>query len=268
LTRDTVVWAPLGLMLLLGNRSSWYSRRMTTCTANMAAIVLRVSLLLLLLGAPAGAWRRVSWGHIMQVLWLYCPGIGAGEGSWSLLGVAGSAPLYWARRRSPGPGYRAPDMYMMKGWGRMLGTRFHCPKNTPATLFASTSRHRSQRWLLVLCSRNTRHARPRLLKNTLVRWLWRVRVEEARPACRATWCHCGNTNCWLLVVRRNCRNSRVMALFAASCRPLVLTRRVFAAAIIVDFTATRRCQQFWKDRRQYSCYIQCWELIGQTAKNP
>jgi hypothetical protein len=35
-----------------------------------------------------------------------------------------------------------------------------------------------------------------------------------------------------------------MALFAASCCPLVLIGSVFVAAVIVDFAATRRCQQF------------------------
>ena len=253
MTRDTVVWSPLGLILmLLGIRTSWYSCRMTTCTANIATTVLRASLLLLLLllGAPTGTWRRVSRGRIMQVLRLHCPGISAGVRGWGVLGVAGSAPLHSAGRRGPGPGYSTSDKYVMKGGSRVFGPRLHCPKSTPATVFASTSRHSGQGWLLVLCSRNTRHASPRLLKDTMVWWLWRVRVEEAGSTSRATWCHCSHTNCWLLVVWRNCRYSRMMALLAATCCPFVLTRRVFAATIIVDFAATCRCQQFWKDSRR------------------
>ena len=104
----------------------------------------------------------------MKVLRLHCPGIGAGVGGWNVLGVAGSAPLHCAGGRSPGPGNSASDKYMMKGGRRVFGPRFHCPKSTPTTVFASSSRHSGQGWLLVLCSRYTRHARPRLLKDTLV----------------------------------------------------------------------------------------------------
>lgn len=166
MTCDTIVRAPLGLLLLLRVSSNGWGSRMATRLANTAASVLSVALvllLLLLLGAPPGTWPHVYGRHSRQVLRLHHPGVRAGERSRCLLSVTGSASLHRTCGRGPGPRYRAPDVYVMQRGRRVFWTGLHRSDGTPTSVFASATRYGRQGWLLVVSSRGSRHTRPWLL---------------------------------------------------------------------------------------------------------